>query len=112
MNVISRENAVEVALVGKLDMATARRFESEFFEKLLPASERVIGLNMADLKFLDSSGLSILMKITNAAMANGKQIFYISLSSTILSVIKVARLDNLLHFMSEEEFNQKYPVRS
>ncbi|MDH4199426.1 MAG: STAS domain-containing protein [Spirochaetia bacterium] len=110
MKATLRNGAIEISIIGKLDMATARRFEADFFEKYLPAPENVIGLNMSELKFLDSSGLSILMKITNAAMSNGKLVYYIALSSTILSVIKVARLDNLLHFMSEEEFNQKYPA--
>ena len=110
MEVIKRQNALEIPVVGKLDMQSARMFEQDFMEKHLKSSCEVIGLNMAELKFLDSSGLSILMKITSEANKIGKKIYYISLSSTILSVIKIARLDNLLHFISLEEFNQNYPL--
>jgi anti-anti-sigma factor len=110
MEVIKRKNALEIPISGKLDMQSARLFEQDFMEKYLGGSHEVIGLNMANLKFLDSSGLSILMKITSEANKREKKVYYISLSSTILSVIKIARLDNLLHFISEEEFNRNYPV--
>ena len=110
MEIIQRQNALEIPLVGKLDMQSARSFEHEFFENYIHHKVDIIGLNMANLKFLDSSGLSILMKITTEANIVGKKIYFISLSPAILSVIKVARLDSLLHFMSEDEFNRSYPL--
>jgi len=110
MEAIKRRNALEIPVVGKLDMQSARLFEQAFMEKYIHCSDEIIGLNMTNLRFLDSSGLSILMKLTNEANKIGKKILYIALSPTILSVIKIARLDDLLHFISEDEFNQKYPV--
>ena len=110
MEAIKRRNALEIPVVGKLDMQSARMFEHDFMEKYLNGSEEVIALNMSNLKFLDSSGLSILMKLNNEAKKVGKTIYYLSFSSTMLNVIKIARLDNILHFMDEEEFNRKYPV--
>lgn len=110
MEINQRKNALEIFIEGKLDMQTARKFEADFMDNYLQQKEEVIALNMSRLKFLDSSGLSILMKITNDARAKEKKIYYIALSPTILSVIKVARLDNLLQFMSEEEFNHLYPL--
>lgn len=110
MDIIRRANAVEIPVSGKLDMETARKLEQGFENLLGKISDDVIGINMANLKFLDSSGLSILMKITSKANEVSKKIYFISLSPTILSVMKVARLDNILDFMSDEEFNSKYPL--
>ena len=110
LEIIRRKDAIEIPISGKLDMEIARKFESGFDEVIAKVPVSVIGINMANLKFMDSSGLSILMKITSHASAASKKVYFISISPTIRSVMKVARLDNILNFMTEEEFNAHYPI--
>lgn len=94
----SGETAV-VTLRGELDLATA----GDLRDCLAPVvrSEPVpaqVVLDVADLTFLDASGISALLTVQRALAARGGRLVLRSPSSLVRRVVRVLDLDKVLPF--------------
>jgi len=53
-----------IQLAGELDIVSVERLESQMAE-LLRRSPEAVALNLVDLTFMDSSGVALLLRLTN-----------------------------------------------
>ena len=70
MIVSSRPAGHEIRLLGELDMATAGRL-SEELGRLATDGARLVTVDMSDLAFIDSTGLSVLISAVKRLRRQG-----------------------------------------
>ena len=83
------DGRVRVALTGRLDTQTYAQCEQRLAPLLTPAT-RVLVLDMAQLDYLSSMGLRVLMKTNKAMAALGGKCFLARLQPPIRTVIDIA----------------------
>jgi anti-sigma B factor antagonist len=66
-----RDASIDVTLAGELDMAAAFRLESELDRLLATEGVDSVQLDLADVGFLDSAGLGVLLSIRDQAARRG-----------------------------------------
>ena len=91
-----------VALAGRLVMADV----PEVRQKLLTTVEQGGGkliLDLAQVGFMDSSGLSVLVSALKATRAKGGDIALLHLSPNVRSLIELTRLQQIFPIFDDEE---------
>jgi anti-anti-sigma factor len=83
------DGRVRVSLKGRLDSQTYLQCEQSV-EPLLTAATRVLVFDMAQLEYLSSMGLRVLMKTNKALAAHGAKCFVTNLQPPIRTVIDIA----------------------
>jgi anti-anti-sigma factor len=87
--------AVRLSLSGELDLAVADRLTSRL-QQLARAHARVV-LDLSDLQFIDSTGLSILLTQFNHATHNGWQLqIDRNLTKPVRRTVELVGLDRIL----------------
>ena len=90
-----------VSLAGRLVMADV----PEVRQKLLAAVEQGSGkliLDLAEVGFMDSSGLSVLVSAFKAARAKGGDVALLHLSPNVRSLIELTRLQQVFPIFDDE----------
>ena len=85
----SRDGRVRVALHGRLDTQTYAKCEQHLQPCLGPAT-RVLVLDLAELVYMSSMGLRVLMKTNKALAAHGGKLLLTRLQPPIRAVIDIA----------------------
>ena len=89
------EGAVRVALSGELDVATAPSVEERLVE-LEGGAERIV-LDLRELSFIDSTGLSLLINTDSRARKAGRAVTIVAAGGTPRRLLEttglVGRLD-------------------
>jgi anti-sigma B factor antagonist len=110
-----------VRLVGDLDSYTSNRLRS-ISEKWIPGAKKVI-VNLDGLEYIDSSGLSALVGVSEVARKNGVLMLLSCHNSRIYRVLELTGLVNffsvvdivsdadsrVLHFQKDVDRTQGYP---
>ncbi len=110
LDVVERTGAVEILIHGKLDFEQVDQFEKTFTNAGLGTMETVIGMDLSNIEYIDSSGLGGLIKALNNAKSKGKSLYLYSASPKIQSVFTMARLDKFFSFISPSEFKTRFPT--
>lgn len=104
-----RKGATEFIPIGKLDILKAESFENSLQEKINASSEKVVGINLSKVEYIDSSGLGALIKVLKAAQSSGKTMLLFGAAPKIQNIFQLAKLEKFFTFISPVEFNTKYP---
>ncbi|MCS6985225.1 MAG: STAS domain-containing protein [Leptospiraceae bacterium] len=105
----NRKAALEIIPIGKLDILKAEQFETDLQEKIRATTEKVIGINLAKVEYIDSSGLGALIKVLKASQNAGKTLLLFGVSPKIQNIFQLARLEKFFTFTTPLDFNTKYP---
>jgi anti-sigma B factor antagonist len=89
-----------LAVVGELDIATRRRLEQEVAALLCKGARSVV-IDLGELSFIDSSGLSLLVSLNDQADAGGWTLGLTRPSGQVLSVLRLTGADKYLPFLEE-----------
>ncbi|MCK5148155.1 STAS domain-containing protein [bacterium] len=73
------------------------------FLKMLTEGRRILIINLADVEYMDSTGLGSFLFGIRQAEANDKELIFCGLSPRIESLIKIAQLDSILEIYETEE---------
>ncbi|MBV8951587.1 MAG: STAS domain-containing protein [Actinobacteria bacterium] len=92
---LAREDGcVVVSLAGELDMATAPEL-AECLERLSRNDERTVVLDVAELRFLDSSGLKVLLAAQQRAQAHGGTVTVRSPNDMVQRLLAMTNLEGV-----------------
>ena len=100
-----------VALAGELDLATAPTLV-ELLESLCERRVPSVVLDLADLEFCDSSGLSVLVHGRRAAEEQGTQLVLRAPPPAIRSLLEITSLSYLLEPARGASSGRPRPRRS
>ncbi len=100
------ERTVIIKLAGKFNIEEVLNFENacrEYIEKKVPT----MGLDLSELKYIDSSGIGSLIKTMNITKNNNVELVLLDLQPDIHNVFKIAYLDKFFTISGKAEFLEK-----
>ena len=88
-------NVSTVFLNGEIDMDVTEKAK----EVILPLVEagKEVHLNLKDVSYMDSSGISVLIESHQKAMEAGTKVTLKEISKSVLKVIMMAKLEQILN---------------
>lgn len=95
------DGAVELSLVGELDLATIGRLEREL-DQVTAAEKRVV-LDLRRLQFVDSTGLHALLRADRRLSEAGGQLTLVRGPRAVERLFALTGLDTRLHIVDRDE---------
>lgn len=89
------DEAVAARLTGDLDIVTADDVKRELTD-MVDSGPNTLGLDMADVRFVDSSGLGALVAVHRHAEAQGSRFIVRGVPPQVQRLFEITRLDDLL----------------
>ena len=88
-------NIATVHLDGEIDMDVTEKAK----EVILPIVEtgKEVHLNLKDVSYMDSSGISVLIESHQKALENNTKVVVKEVSKSVLKVIMMAKLEQILN---------------
>lgn len=102
-----KNDVAVVSITGEISLTTVEYIDKACREFLTP-DVRVFALDMRGVTFIDSFGISRILKISKAYSCNETQFLLINLNDNIKQIFKIATLDNFFTILSKNEFENKY----
>ena len=93
--VIEEGNIATVYLDGEIDMDVTEKAK-EVIMPLIEAKKEV-HLNLKEVQYMDSSGISVLIESHQKAMELGTKVTLKEISKSVLKVIMMAKLEQILN---------------
>ncbi|MGH3714602.1 MAG: STAS domain-containing protein [Micromonosporaceae bacterium] len=87
------DTASVIALSGDLDLATAPELRTALLEAL--EDRTTIVVDMTDLRFLDSTGLGVLVRVHKKAKAAGGVVAFAAVPRNVTKILEVTCLDRV-----------------
>ena len=92
---ITRDGGIStIYLTGEIDMDVTEQAK----ELIMPVIEekKEVHLNLKDVEYMDSSGISVLIESHQKAMELGTRVVLKEISKSVLKVIMMAKLEQIL----------------
>lgn len=84
----------EISVDGELDVSTADQFK-EYLHKLIDKDIRNIKFDLADLKYIDSTGLGVMIGILKRVKVENKEIYIKSPRDNVKKIFSITGLDKI-----------------
>jgi anti-anti-sigma factor len=97
-----RDDGVQLALKGELDLSTIEKVEAEL-TRVEDAGNRLIVLDLSGLTFLDSTGLRTIVTADQRARRSGRRVVILKGPATVHRVFTITRLDERLEIVESDE---------
>jgi anti-sigma B factor antagonist len=95
LDVVRREDAIEISVAGEVDLATARILAAEL-RTAIEAGVGTVVVDGAGLTYIDSSGINCLVGAACDAASSGRRLVVRNPSDIALRVFEIAKVDGLL----------------
>ena len=89
------ENVSTVFLTGEIDMDVGDKAKEAIMPLIEYANE--IHINLKDVQYMDSSGISVLIESHQQATELGTKVVLKEISKSVLKVIMMAKLEQILN---------------
>lgn len=90
-----------VKVVGEVDMHSSPGLRTELL-KVINGNISVVVVNLAEVPFMDSSGLATLVEALQVTRQKDVKLKLVNLSERVWSVFKIARLDTIFKIFDNE----------
>jgi len=100
-------NTAILNIYGEITMATAKEIDIAC-EKYINSGLKVLAFDLQNVTFIDSFGISRIIKHSKAFACNGTEFVLINLNDNINQVFKIATFDRLFRILTKYEFSEKY----
>jgi len=107
ISIEEKKNTVVVSISEEITMTTVNDIENAC-KKFLNSKIKVLALDLKNVQFIDSFGISRVIKLSKAFIGNGIEFVLINMNDNIHQVFKIATFDRLFTIMSKEEFTETY----
>ena len=88
-------NVATVHLDGEIDMDVTEKAKEVIFPHIDAGKE--VHLNLSNVQYMDSSGISVLIESHQKANELGKKVILKDISKSVLKVIMMAKLEQILN---------------
>lgn len=92
--------AVQVSMIGELDISTAPRLEDEL-RRVEAERPGLIVLDLKQLTFMDSTGLRLLITADARARQDARQLAIVKGNEMVQRVLRLTRLDERLNIVDD-----------
>jgi len=87
-------------VAGELDASTSPSLTAAFAE--LPAGNAAVHLDLGGVTFIDSSGLRVLIALSEQAAAAGRKVMVPSASHPVLRLFEITGLESMFELITDE----------
>ncbi len=101
------QNVVIINIAGEFYIENIQKVEG-IWQEQVKKRPSVIGVNCADLLYIDSSAIGTLVKFLNNAMNKNIKLVFFDLNASIGQIFKTARLNNFFTITTKDLFNKEY----
>ena len=88
-------NVATVHLDGEIDMDVTEKAKEVIFPHIDAGKE--VHLNLSNVKYMDSSGISVLIESHQKALEKNTKVIIKEVSKSVLKVIMMAKLEQILN---------------
>ncbi|PKL18195.1 MAG: hypothetical protein CVV49_06995 [Spirochaetae bacterium HGW-Spirochaetae-5] len=116
IDIEEKDKVAVISINGELSLHSVDGFENAF--KKYPASDfNVVALDLKNMPYIDSFGMSRMIKISRLFTATGKDFILVDMNENVYQIFKMSTFDRFFNIMTGEEFEIEYltpeiPVRS
>ena len=93
IRVLDHDGIVTVSLAGEIDLETSPEVRRTLLEQL--ADGRALHVDMAEVNYIDSSGIASLVEAHQRAQDRGQEFVLVRVSAPVMKVLRLARLDRV-----------------
>jgi len=97
-----KDGVVILSLAGEIDMKCSSELRAKFME-LFKSGPAVLIVDMAEVEFMDSSGLAILVETLKWCRQNNSRLKLVGMVQTVRSVFEISRLDSIFQIYDTHE---------
>lgn len=96
------ENGREgVKIVGEVDIYTAEQFRAPI-QTLIETKDKEIHLDLSDMKYIDSTGIGILIELRKAAMGKNLDMILINPQKNVIKLLQLTGVDQIFKILEEK----------
>lgn len=95
------DSRLTIAISGDLDMAGTLRLQPQLDRLMQDARPDVLVLDLRDVDFIDSVGLSLLVEAHEAALGGGFRLAIVRGSRNVQRIFELAGYDGVLPFVDD-----------
>ncbi len=88
-------------LTGEIEMSCAMHLRQAMLDVIAPGKNIII--NMADVTFMDSSGLAILIETMQLSKKQKSSLKIVAISPRVKNIFEISRLDSFFNIYSDEQ---------
>ncbi|MBC9784705.1 STAS domain-containing protein [Heliobacterium chlorum] len=98
IDILTEENQLVVKPKVSLDIININYFCSSFYDHLylLLLNRKTIIFDLSTIRYIDSTGISLLLKVYLSTQSLGVSFYIVNTSVLVLEIFKIAKLDGLL----------------
>lgn len=103
LNHAKQRDKLTVALTGELDHCSAMTVRRELDELISDPAVRHLMLDMTDLKFMDSSGIGVILGRYRILAARGGSVWVRNMNPQITRIFQLSGMGQIIHVARQEE---------
>ncbi len=105
VRIISTAQRVTAFLEGEIDHHTAAALRMEIDDAIRQNKPKTLKLDFADVTFMDSSGIGLVMGRFRTAQSLGGKLIVSNLSPQIYKIMQLAGLEKIVNLSKREDVN-------
>src|SRR5919112_6542452 len=95
-------DAVVVAVRGEIDLQNSPELRTELLDLLTKHSPQRLVLNLAQVPYMDSSAIAVLVELLQKVRKTGGKVYLTSLQPRVKGLVEIARLGSIFSIVSDE----------
>jgi anti-sigma B factor antagonist len=95
-------DAVIVAIRGEIDLQNSPELRTELLDLLVKHAPQRLVLNLAQVPYMDSSAIAVLVELLQKARKTGGRIFLTNLQPRVKGLLEIARLGSIFGIVEDE----------
>jgi len=107
LNHAKQRDKLTVALSGELDHCSAMNIRRELDELISDPAVRHLMLDMTDLKFMDSSGIGVILGRYRILAARGGSVWVRNMNQQINRIFHLSGMGQIIHVARQEQEAQR-----
>ncbi|MEC4983275.1 MAG: STAS domain-containing protein [Oscillatoria sp. PMC 1068.18] len=103
MNTVVNSQVISIAPSGYVNAANATQFQEELTAVVGKPGISMIVVDMAEVEFIDSAGLMVLVTGLRLAKSLGRRLFLCSVGASVRIVLELSQLDRAFDILDSQE---------
>ncbi len=94
---------IKFVIPEELELTNAQQIKKMIYEEAFEKGFKKVILDLSKTKYIDSTGLGVMVAIHKQALMNAGAVVFLNLDSNIKSLLKMTALDRILNIYDSEE---------
>ena len=88
---------------GEINLHNAPELRGDLLKLVEAHQPRKLILNLADVPYMDSSAIAVLVETLKATRRNGGRVYLTQLQDRVAGLLRIARLDSIFHLVQTDD---------